>query len=149
MPRNITQSITLNQSSELVFDALIRPSLIKKWWSAAHAVIIPETGGLYAVTWGEDEDAPDYISAATIRTYEYPKRLWLTDYRYASKNGALPFQTEMDTEFLLEPQGDQVKLTVRQSGFPDEAVADDFYAACVKGWEDTLAGFKKVVESFN
>lgn len=60
--------------------------------------------------------------------------------------GALPFQTEMDTEFLLEPQGEQVKLTVRQSGFPDEAVADEFYTACVQGWKDTLASFKKVVE---
>jgi len=59
MPRNITQSIMLRQSPTAVFDALIKPSQIKKWWSAAHAVIIPETGGLYAVTWGEDEDAPD------------------------------------------------------------------------------------------
>jgi len=72
--------------------------------------------------------------------------LWLTDYRYASKDGDLPFQTEMDTEFLLEPAGSQTWLTVKQTGFPHEAVADDFYAACVKGWEDTLASFKEVAE---
>ncbi len=35
---------------------------------------------------------------------------------------------------------------VIQSGFPLESIADDFYAACEKGWKDTFAMMRLFVE---
>jgi len=147
MPRSIEQSILLNQEQDKVFDALITPSSIKKWWFAASAIITAEEGGTYALAWGEDEDQPDYTSIARISRIEKPTVLVLEDYQYTSKEGKLPFDGDFAVGFRLEPQGGQTKLTVVQSGFPDDAVADGFYQGCVKGWEDTLASFKNVLES--
>lgn len=146
MARKIEQEYIIGRRPEVVFDALVRPGLIRKWWSAHTAIVLPETGGIYAVTWGDDADYPDYISVADIAVFERPARLLLTGFRYKSKEGGLPFEARMDTEFRLEALGTETRFTVRQTGFPDDAIADDFYNGCVQGWTDTCTSFKKTVE---
>ena len=54
-------------SPERLFSLLVTPSSIREWWSAARAIVIPETAGIWAAAWGDDEDAPEYIAVATIR----------------------------------------------------------------------------------
>lgn len=146
MSRTITKEIIIDQTEEKIFQALIRPSLITKWWSANRAIVIPETNGLHAVSWGSD-DNPEYISAARIKEINPPTKLSLTDFKYASKDGKLPFKAELETDFIIHSFGDKSKLVVRQTGFPNEKIADDFFAACTAGWENTLASIKKVVEN--
>lgn len=146
MAREITQEYIIGRQPDTVFNALITPGMIKKWWFASSAIVLPEEGGVYAVSWGEDTDNPDYISVAKIALFERPQRLLLTDFRYKSKEGDLPFEADMDTEFRLEDLGDNTKLTVHQTGFPDDKIADEFYNGCVQGWIDTLTSFKKTVE---
>jgi len=146
MPRQITKAISINKSAETVFEALITPSWIRQWWSANTAIVLPKTGGIYAVTRGE-EDRPDYISCANIRKIEAPSRLQLADFRYASKEGELPFDADLAVAFSIELMDEGTQLQVTQTGFPDEAVADEFYNGCIRGWEDTLVAFKKTVEA--
>ena len=50
-------------SVERLFTLLHTPSAIRRWWGAAHAIVVPETGGTWAAVWGEAEDDPDYIAA--------------------------------------------------------------------------------------
>jgi len=102
---------------------------------------MPEPGGLWAATWGPEDD-PDYISAATMRVFDPPRRIVMSNYRYRAKSGPLPFQADFTTEFLVEPNSEGAKLTVTQEGFPLDASADVFYAACEKGWHDTLSNIK-------
>lgn len=146
MSREIIQDYIIGKRSDTVFDALITPGMIKKWWFANNAIVLPEEGGVYAVTWGDDTDNPDYISVAKIASFERPARLRLIDFKYKSKEGGLPFEASMDTEFRLKDLGDKTKLTVSQTGFPDEKIADEFYNSCVQGWIDTLTSLKKTVE---
>jgi uncharacterized protein YndB with AHSA1/START domain len=146
MSREITQEYLIGKSPDAIFDALITPGKIKKWWFANNAIVLPEEGGVYAVTWGDDIDNPETISVAKIASFERPVRLLLTDFRYKSKEGDLPFETDMPTEFRLEDMGGKTKLTVCQTGFPDEKIADEFYKLCVQGWIDTLTSLKKTVE---
>lgn len=146
MAREITQEYAINSDPDTVFDALISPGMIQKWWFASSAIVLPEEGGIYAVTWGDDIDQPDYISVANIAKMVKPELLLLTDFRYRSKDGSLPFEADLDVEFTLEPDDSGTKLSVKQRGFPDDAIADEFYNGCVQGWIETMTSFKNVVE---
>ncbi|MCI0639383.1 MAG: SRPBCC domain-containing protein [Gemmataceae bacterium] len=144
--RSHTLSMTLPAVPEKVFALLITPSAIRGWWSAARAIVQPQTGGLWAAAWGEREDDPDYVCVATIRDFDPPHRLVLDDYRYFAKSGPLPFDADFTTEFRVEPAGTGAILTVNQEGFPTDAAADEFYRACEKGWHDTFAAIRRFLD---
>jgi len=133
---------------ERVFALLHTPSAIRGWWGAARVVVLPRVGGVWAAAWGNDEDAPDYVTTATIRDFDPSRRMVLTDYRYLAKTGPLPFTAEFVTEFLVEPEADGTVLRVTQDGFPVGPEADPFYAACEAGWRDTFAGIRRYLASF-
>ena len=136
---------TLPVSPERVFALLHTPSAIRSWWQAARAIVLPEAGGLWCATWGDAEDDPDYITAATIEVFEPPRRMVLSDYRYFAKSGPQPFEADFTLEFLITAHPDGAILKVTQDGFPIAPVADAFYAACEKGWADTFEGIRKFV----
>jgi uncharacterized protein YndB with AHSA1/START domain len=136
----------LPASPERVFSLLHTPSAIRSWWSAARAIVLAERGGLWAATWGESEDSPDYITVATLHEFDPPRRMVLTDYRYKARSGPLPFQADFITEFLVAPHEQGAVLRVTQDGFPDGPEADDFYAGCQRGWKDTFDGIRRYLQ---
>ena len=147
MPRTHIHSETFPVSPKDLFQLLHTPSAIREWWSANRAVTIPKAGGAWMAAWGDDEDEPDYVSSAVLDVFEPPHRLRMVDQRYFSRHGPLPFEAAFVTEFVVEPDEDGARLTVRQEGFPDEAIADDFYAACDTGWRNTFAGIRRYLSS--
>jgi uncharacterized protein YndB with AHSA1/START domain len=130
---------------ERLFHLLHTPSDIRKWWGASQAIVIPEPGGLWAAIWGTEDD-PDYITAATMKVYEPPRRILFADYRYKAKSGPMPFEAEFETEFLITPNAEGAVLRVTQAGFPSEPIADAFYAGCQVGWRNTFTGIRRVLE---
>ena len=146
MARKITDSISIKASLETVFRALITPSMIRQWWQASGAIVLAEKDGIYSVTWG-DEDQPDYITSAVISEIDAPYKLTLNQYKYYSKDGRLPFDDDLPSTFTLASDGADTILTVQQDGFPEAEMADPYYAGCVKGWRDTLAGIKQTLEA--
>jgi uncharacterized protein YndB with AHSA1/START domain len=129
-------------SPERLFALLHTPSAIRGWWSAARAVVLPEPGGLWAAAWGESEDDPDYLTVATLRVFEPPRRMVLADYRYRAQSGPLPFQADFVTTFEVVPHSEGAVLRVTQDGFPCTPEGEAFYAACEQGWRDTFAGIR-------
>ncbi len=140
--RKHVHQIELDASPEVVFKLLITPSAIRIWWGASRAIVLPKAGGVWAAAWG-DEDIPDYVTVFKIAAIEPSRRLFLTDSKYFAKTGPPPFKAEMTTEFTVEPANGGSILRVAQDGFPDDPIADEFYAACEKGWRDTFAGIEK------
>jgi uncharacterized protein YndB with AHSA1/START domain len=132
---------------EQLFALLHTPSAIRAWWGASRALVIAEDNGVWAATWGADEDAPDYNTAATIRVFDPPRRMVLADYRYRAQTGLLPFQADFVTEFTVKPHADGALLRVVQDGFPCDASADAFYAACEVGWRETFKGIRRYLEN--
>ena len=130
-------------SPEQLFALLHTPSAIRGWWSVARAVVLAQEGGVWAAAWGANEDDPDYITAATIRAFEPPRRLVLADYRYRARSGPLPFDANFVTEFLVIPHAEGAALRVIQDGFPVTPEADTFYAGCERGWRETFAGIRR------
>lgn len=129
-----------------VFALLHTPSAIREWWGASRAIVQPETGGVWAATWGEAEDDPEYVTSATLKVFEPPRRLVFADYRYTARSGPLPFEADFETEFTVEPHPEGAELRVSQAGFPCTPEGDEFYAACEKGWRETFAGIRRYLE---
>lgn len=134
---------TFDSSVERVFALLHTPSAIRQWWGAARAIVVPEPGGLWVAAWGEDEDAPEYVTSATLAVFDPPRRLVFSDYRYSARSGPLPFEAEFVTEFTVEGNADGVLLRVSQSGFPPTPAGEEFLAACEVGWRETFAGIRR------
>lgn len=129
-------------SPQGLFALLHTPSAIRGWWGAARVIVIPEPGGTWAAAWGAEEDDPDYVSVATLREFEPPRRTVFTNYRYHAKTGPLPFDADFTTEFTVAAHADGATLRVVQDGFPSGPEADVFYTACEQGWRDTFAGIR-------
>ncbi len=129
--------------SERMFEALITPSAIRGWWGASKAIVVPEKDGVWIAAWGEDENAADYISSFKILEFEPPQRMLLGDGKYFSRDGQPPFEMNMTTEFIVEPQSGGCTLRIIQDGFPSDPVADEFFDACSVGWKNTFEGLRK------
>lgn len=133
-------------SPETVFALLHTPGAIRRWWSAARVIVVPEPGGIWVASWGEDEDKPEYVTLATIRDFVPPRQMVLSDYRYWAKSGPLPFEADITTEFQVSPCEEGSLLRVVQDGFPGGTEADAFYVACQKGWQQTFSGIRAYLE---
>jgi uncharacterized protein YndB with AHSA1/START domain len=144
--RSISRQLELPLDAERAFALLHTPSAIRGWWSAARAIVAARPGGLWVAAWGDDEDAPDYVTAARILVWEPPRRLRLGEFKYFTRDGAgLPFTADLETEFSVRPVAGGSVLRVQQTGFPDDAVADAFFASCEQGWTATLDGVRRHV----
>ena len=60
-----------------MFEALVTPSAIRKWWGATKAIVLPQVGGTWVASWGESENDPDFISSFKILEFEPPSRIML------------------------------------------------------------------------
>jgi uncharacterized protein YndB with AHSA1/START domain len=148
MPRSHSRTLELPLSPGETFSLLVTPSAIRGWWGAARAIVLPREGGVWAAAWGDSEDDPDYLTEARIAVFNPPRRLRLSGFRYHAKSGLLPFPSELlVTEFDVTPTRSGSLLTVVQSGFPDDAAADSFYAGCERGWQDTFEGIRLFAEA--
>jgi uncharacterized protein YndB with AHSA1/START domain len=144
--RQIEDEILIQTNAASAFEALIKPSMIKKWWLASSAIVIPEKDGLYALSWGDDPDEPDYVTYATIKEYIPPKKLTLLYQSYRSSNKRLPFEADFEVQFNIAATESHCTLTVKQTGFPIDKLADDYYNGCIQGWNDTLKWIKLTLE---
>lgn len=137
----------LEATPEEIFDALITPSAICRWWGASTAIVLPEEGGFWNAAWGDTDD-PDYITFHRITEYDYPRAIELDETRYHTKFELPPFELNVTARFEVDPVTDRItSIRVIQSGFPIDEIADAFYAACEKGWRDTFEGLRKYIES--
>ena len=128
-----------------LFALLCTPSSICSWWGASSAIVIPEEGGIWVASWGDEDDA-DYIAHARIQVFDAPHRMVLDNYHYYAKSGPLPFEANFEVEFLVEGIGDAALLRVTQDGFPAGPEGDTFLKACEDGWVEAFAGIRRLVE---
>ena len=128
-----------NCTVEVLFDALKTPSAIRTWWAAARVVLIARPGGTFAVAWGDDEDDPEYMGAATLAEYDPPRRIVLADFTYYAKTGPLGFEADLSVEFNVRPSGQESVLEIVHRGIPDIPEANEYYEGCQIGWRTCLS----------
>jgi uncharacterized protein YndB with AHSA1/START domain len=143
--RSHQREVVLPIAPERAFKLLITPSDIRGWWGVNRAIVQPEQGGIWAATWGENEDDPDFITIATMRVFDPPRRILLNDYKYTAKTGPLPFKADLSLEFTVQAHADGTLLKVNNAGFPCDPVADGFFHGCDVGWTNTFDAMQRYV----
>ena len=138
--RSQSHEIDIPAPPETVFNLLITPSAIRGWWGAQRAIVMPVLDGLWVVAWGEREDDPDFVTGATIKAFESPRRLLLAYEYFHAKSGPLPFAAQMTAEFIIQKSPTGSHLRVTQAGFPAGREADAYFESCKSGWKAMLQG---------
>jgi uncharacterized protein YndB with AHSA1/START domain len=143
--RGISRELPLPIEPGAAFALLHSPAAIRKWWSATSAVVAARPDGVWIAAWGPEE-APEYVTVSRILVWDPPHRLRLGHFEYFAREGGLPFDDGIETEFTVGRAAGGCVLTVRQEGFPADASADAFFEACERGWAATFNGIRRFVE---
>jgi uncharacterized protein YndB with AHSA1/START domain len=128
------------------FALLYSPAAIREWWSATSVVVAARPGGVWVAAWGP-EDAPEYVTVSRILVWDPPHRLRLGRFEYFAREGGLPFDDAIETEFSVRSAAGGCVLSVRQEGFPADASGDVFFEARERGWAATFDGIRRYVEA--
>jgi uncharacterized protein YndB with AHSA1/START domain len=109
-------------------------------------IVAPHLNGLWIATWGDDEDSPDFITAARLTAFDPPKYLRFSQFEYTVGSGKPPsFTNQLEIEFTIIPAETGSILHIHQWGFPDEPSADEFFNSCIQGWSNTFEGIERYV----
>lgn len=145
MSRKIEKEIRINNQGGKVFKALTDPGLIKKWWGASQAIVVPDENGIYALSWGTDPNTPDHITTARINEYKPYVKLSLKNFtRFLPSRDE---QTGTDLRFKIDCQSNYCILKVEHLGFPEKKNAVELFEYWNKEWDRILSSLKQVVEA--
>ena len=131
---------------ERMFEVLITPSAIRSWWGATSVVIDPRKGGSWVTSSGEGEPGSAFINSFEIFEYEPPSRILLGSGKYYAGNN-WPIRTNMTTELLIEPQPAGCILRIVQELAPADPLLDDYFDACVVGWQNSFEGIRNYLHN--
>jgi hypothetical protein len=73
--------------------------------------------------------------------YDPPKRMLLGSGKLFSEN-KWPIATNMTTELIVEPQAGGCLLRIIQELTPHDELLDDYFDACVAGWQNSFEGMR-------
>jgi uncharacterized protein YndB with AHSA1/START domain len=133
-------------SPERMFEILINPIAIRGWFGASTAIIDAREGGSWVTAFGEGERDVDFVSSFRIVDFEPPKRMVLGAGKLFSEN-KWPIITNMTTEFVVEPQPEGCVLRIVQQLAPHDALLDDYFDACVAGWQNSFEGIRNYLHA--
>jgi len=129
---------------ERMFQILTEPSAIRSWWGASTVVIDARKGGSWVTAAGEDDKGSDFVNSWVIVEYDPPTRMVLGSGKYFTGNN-WPIQTNMTTELIVEPQPAGCVLRIVQELSPADPLLEDFFDACVAGWQNSFEGIRNYI----
>jgi len=141
MKNNITgrASITINATTDKVWEALTTPSIIKKYFFGTDAVSDWQVGSplIFKGEW----QGKQYEDKGTILEI-VPKKLF--KYSYWSSMSGIEDKPEnyVDVTYELSGKDDDVTLTVTQENIPDEKMKEH----SEQNWNKVLGDLKKLLE---
>ena len=131
---------------ERMFEVLTTPSAIRSWWGATSVVIDPRKGGSWVTASGEGEKDTEFVNSFEILEFEPPHRMLLGSGKYFAGTN-WPIRTNMTTEMLIEPVPAGCILTIVQELSPADPLLDDFFDACVMGWQNSFEGMRNYLHN--
>jgi uncharacterized protein YndB with AHSA1/START domain len=133
-------------SPERMFEVLTTPAAIRNWWGATSVVIDAREGGSWVTSSGEGQSDADYINSFEIMEYDPPRRMLLGSGKYYTGNN-WPIKTNITTELIVEPQPEGCILKIIQELDPPDPLLDDYFDACVAGWQNSFEGIRGYLHS--
>jgi len=131
---------------ERMFEVLTTPVAIRSWWGASSVVIDPRKGGSWVTASGEGKKDNDYVNSFVIEEFDPPTRMVLGSGKYYAGT-TWPIKTNMTTEFLIEPQPEGCILKIVQELSPADPLLDDYFDACVAGWQNSFEGIRNYLHN--
>lgn len=126
---------------ERMFEVLTTPAAIRSWWGASTAVIDPRKGGTLVTAAGDAENNAEFVNSFQILEFDPPNRMLLGGGKYFAGTN-WPIKTSMTTEFLIDavPAGCTLRIVLDLS--PADPLLDDYFDACVAGWQNCFEGIR-------
>jgi len=133
-------------SPERMFEVLITPRAIRSWWGASSVILDPRKGGSFIAATGDGDSKSEYMNAFEILEFEPPSRMILGGGKYYA-GANWPIRTNMTTEFLIEPHPAGCSLQIVVELDPADPLLDDFFDACVAGWQNSFEGIRNYIHN--
>jgi uncharacterized protein YndB with AHSA1/START domain len=137
MEDRIEQRITIRSTQDKVWQLVTRPG----WWLPGSTAEPARGPGRLAVEYGGDS-RPYVIDVVRVEPQGYASFRWASAF-----GGAAPVPGNATlVEFYLRPVGDEVGVTVVESGFASldltDALREDAWKGNTGGWQYELAGLR-------
>jgi len=143
MSQLISKTILIEASLAIVWECLTNPALMEQWMAEPEINVQIDTdwkvGSTVTVSGFHHVS---FTNKGTVLQFDPFKALRYTHLSSVSQLPEVP-ESYCVFEFLLEPAGDQISLTVNISNFPTESIFRhlDLY------WKTTIGIFKDFVEN--
>jgi uncharacterized protein YndB with AHSA1/START domain len=133
-------------STERMFEVLTTPNAIRSWWGATTAVVDARKGGTFVTAAGDGDNQSEFINSFQILEFDPPTRMLLGGGKYFAGTN-WPIKTSMTTEFLVDavPDGCTLRITLDLS--PADPLLDDYFDACVAGWQNCFEGIRNYLHN--
>ena len=131
---------------ERMFEVLTTPVAIRSWWGASSVIIDPRQGGTFVAATSDGDSSAEYLSVFKIIEIEPPSRMLLGGGKYYA-GANWPIRTDMTTEFLITPQPSGCILQIVQELAPADPLLDDFFDACLAGWQNSFEGIRNYIHN--
>ena len=131
---------------ERMFEVLTTPSAIRSWWGASSVVLDARKGGSFIAAASDGDSMSEYMNAFEILEFEPPSRMLLGGGKYYA-GANWPIRTNMTTEFLIEPHPAGCNLQIVVELAPADPLLDDFFDACVAGWQNSFEGIRNYIHN--
>lgn len=131
---------------ERMFEVLTFPNAIRSWWGASLVVIDPRKGGTWVTAAGDGENESEFINSFDILEFDPPNRMMLGGGKYFAGTN-WPIKTGMTTEFLVDAVPTGCTLRIVQELTPADALLDDYFDACVAGWQNSFEGIRNYLHN--
>ena len=131
---------------ERMFEVLTTPSAIRDWWGAASVIMDARKDGTFLAATSDGESASEFINSFKILEFDPPSRMLLGSGKYYA-GANWPIRTDMTTEFLVEKQPAGCILQIVVELAPSDPLLDDFFDACVAGWQNSFEGIRNYIHN--
>ena len=131
---------------ERMFEVLTTPAAIRSWWGASSVVIDARKGGSFIAATNDGEASSEFINSFEILEFEPPSRMLLGGGKYYA-GANWPIRTDMTTELVIERQPAGCNLQIVVELAPADPLLDDFFDACVAGWQNSFEGIRNYIHN--
>jgi uncharacterized protein YndB with AHSA1/START domain len=132
--------------AERMFDVLVTPSAVRSWFGASTAIIDAHEGGSWVTAWGDGENNSEFVTSFKILKFDSPKRILLGHGKLRTED-KWPIATNITTDLIIEPNATGCILRIIQELAPPDPLLDDYFDACVAGWQNSFEGIRNYLHN--
>ena len=133
-------------SQERMFEVLTTPSIVRDWWGATTAIIDPRKGGTWVAASGDKDTKSEFVNSFEILEFDRPHRILLGHGKYFAGNN-WPIRTNMTIDLIVEEVPAGCLLRIIQELDPADPLLDDYFDACVAGWQNSFEGIRNYLHN--